>query len=139
MATFHVYVNISRNSYQNEKFSNKSCRENQNTLSIIFFFKNLAGKEIMSKYTVKSEATGVSMAATGMLDLVRLYARKHTHAHPQPHTCSPYALPRVYLQKYVIPIAFPRQQWFVNAPECYILHTLPILFVKLPGFAHLSW
>jgi hypothetical protein len=104
-----------------------------------FFFENLAGKEIMSKYTVKSEATGVSMAAPCMLDLVRLYARKQTPAHPQPHTCSPYALPRVYLQKYVIPIAFPRQQWFVNAPECYILHTLPVLFVKLPGFAHLSW
>jgi hypothetical protein len=30
-----------------------------------------------------------------------------------------------HTHKYVIRIAFPRQQWFANAPQCYIIRTLP--------------
>jgi hypothetical protein len=31
--------------------------------------------------------------------------------------------------EYVILVAFPRQQWFAKAPQCYIIRTLPVLFV----------
>jgi hypothetical protein len=29
----------------------------------------------------------------------------------------------MYTHKYVVFIAFPRQQWFANAPQCYVIHT----------------
>jgi hypothetical protein len=29
--------------------------------------------------------------------------------------------------EYVIIIAFPRQQWYANAPPCYVIRTLPVL------------
>ena len=40
----------------------------------------------------------------------RTHARTHTHA-----------------QKYLILIDFTRQQWFANAPQCYVIRTLPVL------------
>jgi hypothetical protein len=45
----------------------------------------------------------------------------HTHACTHTHT-----------HKYVICIAFPWQQQFTNAPQCYIIRTLPVFlqFVK---------
>jgi hypothetical protein len=49
-------------------------------------------------------------------------ARSHTHTHTHTHT-----------HKYVILIAFPLQQWFANAPQCYVLHTLPVLFSDFPN------
>jgi hypothetical protein len=33
-----------------------------------------------------------------------------------------------HILKYVIFIPFPRQQWFANAPECYIIRTLSVLY-----------
>ena len=29
--------------------------------------------------------------------------------------------------EYVIIIAFPRQQWYANAPPCYVIRALPVL------------
>ena len=46
----------------------------------------------------------------------------HAHAHAQPlghkHTCA-----RAHTDKYVILIAFPRQQQFAKAPQCYVICT----------------
>jgi hypothetical protein len=43
------------------------------------------------------------------------HARAHAHAAGHTHT-----------QKYIF-FAFPRQQWFVNAPHSYVIHTLRFL------------
>ena len=47
----------------------------------------------------------------GTLTHMSARVRAHTHTH-----------------KYVIFIAFPRQQWFPNAPQCYVIRTLSFLF-----------
>ena len=33
---------------------------------------------------------------------------------------------RTHTHEYVIVIAFPRQQWFANAPQCYLIRPLPV-------------
>jgi hypothetical protein len=37
-----------------------------------------------------------------------------------------------HIDKYVMLIAFPRQQWFVNEPQCYVVRTLSVLFIITP-------
>ena len=39
-----------------------------------------------------------------------------------------------YAQQHIILIAFPRQQW-LNAPHCYVIRTLTVLFNGKPGGA----
>jgi hypothetical protein len=45
----------------------------------------------------------------------------HLPPPPQPHAC-------VHTHRYVILIAFHGNSGFVNAPQCYVTHTLPLLF-----------
>ena len=37
---------------------------------------------------------------------------------------------RTHTQKYVILIAFPRPEWFANAPLCYVIRTLSVLIIR---------
>jgi hypothetical protein len=47
--------------------------------------------------------------------------RKDTHTHVRTHAHS-------HRDKRVIFIADPRQQWLANAPQCYVICTLPVFF-----------
>ena len=48
--------------------------------------------------------------------LARLHARMRMHTH---------------IQKYVIIIAFPQHNGFLNAPRCYVIRTLSVLLALL--------
>jgi hypothetical protein len=50
-----------------------------------------------------------------------IHAYVHSHAHALGHTYT-----HTHTHKYVIFIAFARQQWFANAPQCYVIRTLCI-------------
>ena len=50
----------------------------------------------------------------------------HAHAHVPRHMHEGL---RACTHKYVIFIAFTQQKLFVNAPHCYVMHKLPVLFV----------
>jgi hypothetical protein len=47
------------------------------------------------------------------------YMQPHAYTHPRAR-----AHARAHTHKYVIFISFPRQQWFANAPQSYIIRTL---------------
>ena len=57
-------------------------------------------------------------------------ARTHEHAHAQSTQthARTQARAHAHTQKYVTFSVFPRPQWFANAPQCYVIHTLPVLF-----------
>ena len=64
--------------------------------------------------------------------LARLYARMRNHTPTRPDTHM-HARTRKHehTDQYVIIIAFPQQQWFRNAPKCYVIRTLAVLFCLL--------
>jgi hypothetical protein len=67
--------------------------------------------------------------ATRLLAHAYTYAsgRTHTHTHTHTHTrMRPRA--HTHWEQYAILIAFPRQQWFRNAHQCYVIRILPVLF-----------
>ena len=56
----------------------------------------------------------------------------HSHAHALGHT-------HAHTHNYVIFIAFSRDQWFANAPQCYVIRTLSVLLVfRISRFLSLS-
>ena len=97
-----------------------------------FFSENRTVYDIMSKNVVEPEETQMTSqygAYALRAGLKTLYARmrmhtqtrpgKHMHAHTRKHA---------HTYQYVILIAFPQQQRFVNAPHCYVIRTFPVLF-----------
>ena len=87
----------------------KICRENQNThfmLNKLFFFRKSCG--LWDNVEKCGGATGVTdghnMAHTRLVCWMNKATCIYTHTH-----------------KYVI-------QWFANAPKCYVMRTLPVLF-----------
>ena len=62
------------------------------------------------------------------LHAIRLQARTHADAHVSApgHT---HVGARARRHKYIIRIAFPRQQWFSNALHCYVMRTLLVLLL----------
>ena len=57
--------------------------------------------------------------------------RKNTHAHA-------HAPAITHTDKYVVLIAFPRN-CYANAPQCYVIHILPVLFKLVTFEQSLSW
>jgi hypothetical protein len=104
----------------------KRCSENQNTH---FMFSNCFPKivplEIMSKNMVEPE-----WPHTVTWRRVACWISKATQASICPLLCTrPPTLTRTHThtQKFVILIDFPRQQWFENAPQLYVIGALPVL------------
>ena len=63
MKTMHICDNISPNSSQNEKCSDKNCIENQNTFYVQYrVFENRAFYEIMWTFCIAGQATDENMA-----------------------------------------------------------------------------
>ena len=54
------------------------------------------------------------------------YAHAHPHAPGYPHERT---RTHAHIDQQVILIAFPRQQWFANAPHCYAICTLSLLLL----------
>ena len=78
------------------------------------------------------EARGVTNDVTIWRKCAARWISKATCAHAYAHA---HALPkhtrvRAHTDKYVILIAFPLQQWFVHAPQCYVIRTLPVLLLS---------
>jgi hypothetical protein len=88
---------------------NKSCRKNQNThfCSIFFFFENCGVYEIMWKNIVKSDK--LPMTICRMRFVRRIPKAINTHS------------------EYVI-LLFHNNNGYTNAPQCYVVRTLPVLF-----------
>ena len=59
-----------------------------------------------------------------MLDK-QAYMHVHTCTRPRVRV---HALTHAHTDQWVILIAFPRQQLFANAPQCYVVRTLPVFF-----------
>ena len=122
MKSFHSYDNISPNIFRVRNFLNKSCEENQNT---DFMFSNFFPKIVPFMRSCRKccgarEASNGNMAACCMLDewgytrtstRPRLCTHTQRRASTRTHTPSR-ARARTHAQKYVIPFAFSRQQYF---------------------------
>jgi hypothetical protein len=103
---FHIYDNISLNSFRMRNVLDKSCRENKNTYFMLnnFYFANRTVCEIMSKNMVEAEATN---DVTIWRIRVACWISKTTGT--RIHTSTLLSIHR-HIDKYVIFIAFPRKQ-----------------------------
>jgi hypothetical protein len=93
------------------KISDKSCRDYENTY---FMFNNFFSRKSQHLWN-NVEKYGRAGQATDD-DILRhmctaCWITKATDTHSE----------------YVISIAFPRQQWYANAPPRYVTRTLPVL------------
>ena len=70
--------------------------------------------QICDTYCLKSKATRAQSTCPFSIATTLTHAWAHT-------------------QKYVILIAFPRQQWFANALHCYVIRRLPVLLMPNLG------
>jgi hypothetical protein len=108
--------------------------ETHDLCSITFFsFENRAVYELMSTNMVDPEGSHMTSqygAYELHAGLARLHARTRMYTPTRPGTRM-YACARVHTHKYVIFIAFTRQQGFVNAPYCYVIRTLRVLFKRI--------
>jgi len=93
--------------------SDESCRKNQKDILYsvtFFFFENPAVYEIMLKHTVER----IRSQMTTWCIHITCWIPRDTNTHSQ----------------YVILIAFHSNNGCTNAPHCYVIRTLPILFIK---------
>jgi hypothetical protein len=103
-----------------------------------FMFNNLFSEnrtvyEIMSKNVVvteKSQMTSQYGAYALRAGLARLYARMRLHT-PTRLCTHMHARKHAHRDKYVI-LLFHSDNAFVNAPDCYVIRTLPLLFLLRP-------
>jgi hypothetical protein len=107
-----------------------SCRENQSIHFMFsnFFFENFIFYEIVSKNSVESKGPKWRHSTAHMscmLDKQGYMHVAHAHAHAPEHT---HVCKRACTHGYVIFVIFPREQWFAQAPYCYVIRTLPVLF-----------
>ena len=106
--------------------SSKSCRENQNTqfmFTDFFFPENCDIYEIMSKNMVEPGRT----QKTWHLHMACWISKPTCE---QAHSCArAYTHTHTHTQKYVILIACHSNSGFVNVPQCYVAHTLPVCFM----------
>jgi hypothetical protein len=131
--------------------SDKRCRENQNTHFMFnnFFSENYPVYDIIPKNMVETEGphmTSQHGAYALRAGLARLYARMRMHTTTRPgytNACThARTLKHAHTDKYVIFTAFPSNNGFVNAPQCYvIIHCLFCLFslCTFPVLLSLTW
>ena len=102
---FHIYDNMSLNSSYNEKWFEIKVDK----IKTHFMFKTALHKivpcEVMLKNMVQADMPQVTRTynKAHVLCMLDNYGYMCTHS------------------KHVILIAFPRQQWFANAPRCYVV------------------
>ena len=83
----------------------------------------------VEKYGVREATDDNMIRRVRFACWIRKATREHAYEHAHAHT-------------EIRIIAFPQQPWFVNARQCYVIRTLPILFtfasvlVWCPGFWH---
>jgi hypothetical protein len=103
--------------------SDKSCKENENThfmfSNIIFSFENRAVYEIMWKNFVERSRPQMTIWRMRIACWVTLHTHTHTHTHPHTRALAVYNT------------AFAPQNSCTNAPHCYVIRTLPVLFITL--------
>jgi hypothetical protein len=104
----YIYDNTSLNSFYNETVSDKSCRKNQNTR---FMFNNFFRKSYrlwgnVEKYFRARQATDDNTAQG-----FACWISKAVYTHSE----------------YVILIVFHGNNGYVNAPQCCVVRTLPVL------------
>jgi hypothetical protein len=98
------------------------CTENQtHALSLITFFP----RKLCLLWDNIKEFGGVRKAT---------YRHAHAHAHAPEHT---HAWAGTNTQ-HVIGIAFPRQQWFANVPQCYVIVHCLYCYLFISYCTHLS-
>jgi hypothetical protein len=107
----------------------KSCRENQNThfISSSFFLKSCRLWDNVEKYGgARGDTNDVTIWRIRVACLISkatcTYAHAHAHALGYTH-----ARRHARAHTYVIFTAFPQQQWFANASQCYVIRTLSVL------------
>ena len=115
----------------------KRCRENQNTpymFNNFFFPENQDFYKLMSNH-VKSERPKIKtiwriQVASWISKTTRAHEHAYVQAPEQPPTLThPLARTHIHTGRCVIPTAFPWQLWFANALQCYLICTLPVLFL----------
>ena len=112
-------------------FSNKSSRENQGThfVSSNVFFGNRAVYEITSKIWWSQRGCKWQYGSLLHSGLVRVHARKYTPAfmfpHPHTRTHTEMHTHRPICNTYCFSTA---SNGSANAPQCYVIRTLPVLF-----------
>jgi hypothetical protein len=112
--------------------SNKICRENQNTH---FMFSNVFSKIVpfirqFRKILVEPEAINdvtIRRICIACWIVKTTRTRIYTPTLPGTHThARTYTRIRTHTNQCTILIAFPLQQWFANAPQYYVIRTLPV-------------
>ena len=123
MKMFSTFMRISRRILlRMSNISNKSCRENQNTHFMFnnIFSENRAVYKIMSKNTVEPERPQTIWRRVACESIrPRPCGHPPTHTHTHTHT-----------ENYVILIAFHGNKSFVNAPQCHVACTRPVVLAS---------
>jgi len=114
----YIFYNIWLNSSQNQNFSDKSCKENQNTHFMIktpfFFFENRAVYEIRWKNIVKPGRSQMTIWRIRIASWITRATDTHS--------------------EYVILIAFPLHQWLHERASVYCPSRLCFHSVKRTVF-----
>ena len=108
----------------------KCCRETQKAYFIfnIIFSENRAVYEIMSKNMVEAESLQMRRIsrATRAHAHAHAHTTAHSHTHTQAVTCTHTRTRTELCNTYLL--LFHGNNGIVNAPQCYVMCTLPVLF-----------
>jgi hypothetical protein len=105
----------------------EACRKNQNTHFMFknSFSENLTFYDIMPRNMVKTEGPQMT-SQYGAYALRAALARLHAHAHAPGYL---HARTHTHAHRPISNTSCsPRQQEFANAPQCYVIRTLSLLF-----------
>ena len=122
---FDVYECVSVNSSQNDKcFKRNLHRKSEHIFYVppLFFFENRAVNEIILQNMVEPERLLMTILRRAACRI-----SKATRAQAQARITRTQPRARAHTRTHRLLVAFPLQQWYANAPHCYVIRTLLVL------------
>ena len=119
MKTFsRVWQYLAQYVGEREVFWTKVVRKIRKTYFYGFMFSTFFSKSVVEPEGPQMTSQYGARVACWISKATRSHAHAYVHApgHPPPPT-----------HKYIILTVFTRQQWYANAPQCYVIHTLSVL------------